>query len=219
MKDIFRLTILLIGWCAVYPLWADTEPFQEDVQYSRIKNPQPTSEPTKIEVLEIFWYGCSHCFHLEPDVAKWLKRKPDDVNFVRFPAIPSDRWEWFAKVFYTAELLGVLEDIHNPLFAAIHDEKQTLNDPDSMAAFFAIHGVPKEKFISTLNSFTVMTKVSRARQLTLLYGITSVPMLIVNGKYRTTGGMAGTGEKMFAVVDYLIEKERPALLPAITGSP
>ncbi len=223
MKGMWRLLVLLVGSFMVSLLWADSgadDPlFKEDIQYARIANPQPTGDPGKVEVLEAFWYGCSHCFDLEPTVNDWLKQKPDDVDFVRFPAIPSDRWEWFAKVFYTAEVLGVLDKIHRPLFEAIHDKKMVLTTPDSIGTFVAEHGVSKKEFISALGSFSVLTKVSRARQLTRRYGITSVPMLIVNGKYRTTGRMAGTAKDMFAVVDFLIVKERPTLENVADGNP
>lgn len=223
MKDMWRLLVLLVGLFMISPSWADSgaddPPYKEGTHYSRIANPQPTGDSGKVEVMEVFWYGCPHCFSLEPTVNKWLKQKPDDVDFVRFPAIPSDRWEWFAKVFYTAEVLGVLDKIHSPLFEAIHDKKMDLSTPDSIGTFVAEHGVSKDEFISALRSFSVLTKVSRARQLTRRYGITSVPMLIINGKYRTTGRMAGTGEGMFAVTDFLIAKERPTLDKVANGNP
>jgi len=223
MKDIWRLLALLVGSFMVSSLWADSGSdnplFKEGIEYSRIASPQPTGDPRKVEVIEVFWYGCPHCFKLEPAVNNWLKQKPDDVDFVRFPAIPSDRWEWFAKVFYAADVLGALEKLHAPIFEAIHDKRMALNTPDSIGTFVAEHGVSKDEFISALRSFSVLTKVSRARQLTRRYGITSVPMLIVNGKYRTTGRMAGTAKDMFAVVDFLIEKERPTLKNVVSGNP
>jgi len=219
MKDVVRSLVFLVGWVLASPLLGDDEPFQEGAQYARLTNPQPTNDPSKVEVLEVFWYGCSHCYQMEPAVENWLKHKPDDVDFVRFPAVPSDRWEWFAKVFYTAEVLGVEEEIHGALFKAIHDKGRALNDTNSMAAFFAEHGVPKDKFISALNSFAVVTKVSRARQLTRRYGITSVPQVIVNGTYRTSGRQAGSGKQIFAVVDYLVEQERSTLQSKVGGNP
>ncbi len=223
MKYMWRLLVLLVGSFMISSLSADSgaeDPlFKEGIQYSRIASPQPTGDPGKVEVLEIFWYGCPHCFGLEPTVNNWLKQKPDDVAFARFPAIPNDRWEWFAKVFYAAEVLEVLDKIHSPLFEAIHDKKMVLNTPDSIGTFVAEHGVSKDEFISALRSFSVLTKASRARQLTRRYGITSVPMIIVNGKYRTTGRMAGTAKDMFAVVDFLITKERPTLEKVADGNP
>ena len=211
MKKFFPGLLFFIGWFMAVSACADTDGFVEDVHYELLDNPQPTSDPGKVEVLEAFWYGCPHCYHLEPDVNNWLKNKPEYVSFVRFPAIPTPRWEWYAKVFYAAQILGVADKIHASMFETIHEKNKKLKSPDEMAAFFEQHGVKKEKFLAALNSFAVVTRINQARQLTRRLGLSSVPAVIINGKYRTSGRMAGTGEDIFKVVNYLVEKERPLL--------
>ncbi len=200
-----------LAWLLSMSAWAQEAPFKDGVQYLSLANAQPTLDPNRIEVLELFWYGCPHCYDLESDIKAWKARMPEDVNFVRMPAIPSPRWEWYAKAFFTAEVLGVLDTLHLPIFDAIHKQHRPLKDEQQMAALFAEHGVSEADFKGALNSFAVVTKLNRARQLTRRYGITGVPTLIVNGKYNTSGSMAGSHEKMLEVVDYLVATERAGL--------
>ncbi len=189
---------------------ADT--FEEGTQYAQINPPEPTSVvPGKVEVVEMFWYGCPHCYHLEPYVQQWLAHKPANVEFVRVPAIFGNKqWRLHAQAYYTAEILGVGDKIHTPLFDAIHKEKRQLNTEDALADFFAEHGVDKKQFHDAFNSFSVMVKVNHAADLTQRYGISGVPSVIVDGKYRTDGGMAGGTENIFKVVEYLVAKESKA---------
>lgn len=190
--------------------------FREGVEYQLVKPPQPTRDPDRIEVVEMFWYGCPHCYQLEPVVKTWLESKPDDVDFVRVPAILGPRWELLTRAYYTAELLGVLDRVHSPLFESIHDKRQRFRSEEDLAKFFAGHGVEEKDFHDTWRSFAVATKVNRSRQLTQRYGINGVPTLVVNGKYRTSPGMAGTNQLVFKVVDSLIAEERDAVTSAST---
>lgn len=188
------------------------EQFQEGVQYQLINPPQPTdSAPNKVEVVEMFWYGCPHCFHLEPTLAAWLKHKPANVDFVRIPAALNPRWELLARAYYAAEELGVLDKIHKPLFDAIHEQHKPMNSDADVIAFFVAHGVPETTIRTALSSFAVDTKVRTARQKGERYGITGVPAIIVNGKYRTDVGMAGSTDNLFKVVDFLVRKESSAV--------
>lgn len=183
--------------------------FVEGIEYERVVPAQPTEEPGKVEVLELFWYGCPHCYHLEPMLDKWRETLPDDVVFRRMPAIfTNPRWELHARAFYTAEALGVLDQIHRPLFEALHKKQLKLATEDELAGFFAAHGVKEEDFKRTFNSFYVTTKVNNAKLMTRRYGIDGVPAMIVDGKYRTDGPAAGSQEKMLEVVNFLIAKER-----------
>lgn len=184
--------------------------FEEGVQYQRLSVPVKTSTDDKIEVVEVFWYGCPHCFRLEPMVEKWLETKPDNVKFVRIPAALGRAWEIHAKAFYVAKILGILDKVHRPLFDAIHVEGKRLNTPDQMAEFFAEYGVDKQTFDKVFNSFELETDYRRSQQLVREYGVTGVPTFIVDGKYLTTGSMAGSEEKIFDVVNYLIKKEENA---------
>lgn len=182
----------------------------EGSKYQTIANPQPTTDTGTIEVLELFWYGCPHCYHLEPEIEAWLKTKPDDVTFVRMPAILGPTWELGARAFYTAELLGVTDKIHTPLFERLHKDKKPLRSAADIKAFFVERGVSAEEFDKTFNSFAVITKTNRAKQARDMYGITGVPALVVNGKYRTTARLAGGDKQMLEVVNVLIEQERKA---------
>ncbi len=179
-------------------------------KYQTIANPQPTSDADTIEVLELFWYGCPHCYQVEPEIEAWLESKPDDVTFVRMPAILGPSWELGARAFYTAELLGVTDKIHKPLFERLHKQKKQLRNASDIRAFFVEQGVSAEDFDKTFGSFAVITKTNRARQARDMYGISGVPTLVVNGKYRTTASMAGGNRQMLEVVDVLVEKERSA---------
>ncbi len=192
------------------PLAALASDFQEGTHYRRLANPVPTSTGDKIEVVELFWYGCPHCYSLEPITDKWLEHKPDNVEFVRIPAVLGARWELGARAYYVAETLGVLDRIHAPLFAAFHVQKRRLRSEEGMAEFFAEHGVDLTAFRENFASFGVETKLRRAQQVVKRYRIDGVPAVIINGKYETTSSMAGSPAKIFKVVDYLIRKENEA---------
>lgn len=183
------------------------EQFQEGVHYELVTPPQPTSTGDKIEVLEIFWYGCPHCYRFEPFVERWLERKPANAQFVRLPGVLNPNWEPGARAFYTAELLGVLNKIHTPLFNAIHQQQRPLDTEAQLMEFFAEHGVSKDEFKKTYNSFAVETKVRRAQMTAARYEINGVPAVIVNGKYRVSARTAGGNPQMLKVIDYLVAKE------------
>jgi thiol:disulfide interchange protein DsbA len=137
--------------------------FDEGINYKRIANPQPTANPEQIEVLELFWYGCPHCYHLEPQLDAWLENKPDDVAFVRMPAVLGADWELLARAYYTMELLGVEEQVHRPLFEHIHKQRKRIRTVDDVKAVFVDQGVAAQDFDRTFQSFAVITKTSRAR--------------------------------------------------------
>jgi thiol:disulfide interchange protein DsbA len=175
--------------------------------YETISPAQPVQNPNKIEVIEFFWYGCPHCYHLEPSVAAWLKTKPANVEFIRQPAVFSEAWGKHAKLFYTAEVLGVLDKVHDDIFDAVQNKKEKLSTEDEAAKFFVAHGVKEEDFHNAYKSFAVDTKTRQAEGVGPRYGITGVPSLIVNGKYRVTGTSAKSAENIFPVVNQLIQQE------------
>lgn len=184
--------------------------YDAGIDYQIIDPPQPADSGGKIQVIELFWYGCPHCYHFEPHLDQWLAHKPKDVDFERIPAVLGPNWAPLARAFYTEKLLGVFPKTHLALFNAIHKDHDVklLTDTKAMAAFFAKHGVPEKKFLSTYHSFAVDVDVNRARDMTRRYGISGVPSMIVAGKYRTSGQLAGSNEAMLNVVKYLIQKER-----------
>ena len=175
--------------------------------YEIISPAQPTSSKDKIEVVEMFWYGCPHCFRLEPFVERWLKKKPANVKFVRMPGIFRPSWEIHARAYYTAEILGVVDKVHRPMFDAIHEMKQRMNTEASILALFVKHGVSEKDFKRVFRSFAVETKLRRAKDMGTRYQARGVPALIVNGKYRTSGHAAGSNSKVFKVVNQLIKME------------
>jgi thiol:disulfide interchange protein DsbA len=206
MKTVTRWSVALLLPMLV-SMTACAENYTQGQDYVELSNPQPTSNGDRIEVVELFWYGCPHCYHLDPFLKDWAANKPDDVEFVRMPAIVSKRWELLAKAYYTAELLGVADKTHIALFEAIHKDKRKINDEAALRDFFVEQGVSAEDFKNTFNSFAVNVKVNNAKQMTRRYAITGVPTIIVNGKYSTSPGMARGNEGVIKVMNYLIEKE------------
>ncbi|USA52701.1 thiol:disulfide interchange protein DsbA/DsbL [Acinetobacter sp. C32I] len=175
--------------------------------YTVIANPGKTSAPAgQLEVREFFWYGCPHCFKLEPHMQTWLKQIPKDVYFLRTPAAMNKVWEQGARGYYVSEALGVRKKTHIPLFHAIHEGGQQIFDQASQAKFFARYGVPEQKFNSMFNSFPITAKIAESNKLAQQYQLTGVPAVVVNGKYVVQGEDA----KVTQVVDYLLEKERKA---------
>ncbi len=204
-KRMFRLVALILF--VVFGT-AQAADYTEGKDYARINPAQPAAGPGKVQVVELFWYGCPHCYQFDPHLEKWLENKPDYVEFVRMPAIFSNKvWKMHAAAFYTAEVLGVLDKIHMPLFDAIHKHKRPMKTQTQVAEFFADHGVSEEEFIKTMNSFAVQAKVKRAADMTRRYRIGGVPNIIVNGKYRVDGPMAKTYENLIRILNHLVEKE------------
>jgi protein dithiol oxidoreductase (disulfide-forming) len=182
--------------------------------YSALNPPQPTEGGGKIEVIEFFWYGCPHCYSLEPAVNAWLKAAPKDVVFRRVPAAPNESWGQMAGVFYTLEAMGVLDQMHSKVFDAMHKDNLNLGNKKIREEWLAKNGVDVAKYNDVEKSFTVASKISRARQLTGAYRVDSVPRIIVNGKYYTSAEQAGGTDKLFAVVDQLVAMARKESLAA-----
>lgn len=175
--------------------------------YQTLPKPIPTANPNKVEVIEFFWYGCPHCYSLEPDLNQWLKTIPDNVDFIRIPTIYSSLWEKHAKAFIVAQTLGVADRTHADFFDTIQNKKQPLTDEDDLAQFFVEHGVEDAKFRSVFSSFLVNYKVKQTKALTLRYNIQGVPAIIINGKYLTNAKLAGSNKDIIGVIDKLIAQE------------
>ena len=196
--------------------------FVEGKQYVALSNPQPTSTEDMVEVVELFWYGCPHCYELEPFISDWRASKPEDVEFVRMPAILGKGWELLAKAYYTAELLNVMDKVHPALFHAMHKDRQKFKSEADVQALFSNQGVSSDDFKNTFNSFAVAVKINHAREMTRRYAITGVPTIIVNGKYSTSGSLAGGNQKIIEVLNYLVDRERSTLdaaAPAVPAAP
>lgn len=178
--------------------------------YVELAAPQPTVDPQKIEVVELFSYACPHCYHFEPMLHAWVQAQQKDVVFIRIPAVFRPSWEPLARAYYVAELLGVLDKVHGAMFKAIHEQKQSLDTEDAVAKVFIAQGVDEKQFRDAYASFGVAAKLNRGKQLLQRYGVSGVPTLVINGKYRTSANEAGGHEGMLKAADTLIAQERAA---------
>lgn len=182
--------------------------YKAGVHYAVLDTPSRTSDSSKIEVTEVFWYGCSHCFRFEPMVQQWKASAADDINFVHSPAMWNKLMETHARAFYTAKALGVFDKLHQPLFNALNLERRKLENAEELAELFVAQGVEKEAFLKAFKSFGVTSQVKQADARARSYRITGTPEIIVDGKYRVSAKMAGGQDKMLKVVDFLINKVR-----------
>ncbi|MDH5371066.1 MAG: thiol:disulfide interchange protein DsbA/DsbL [Gammaproteobacteria bacterium] len=188
-----------------------TAEINEGFDYKLVSPVQPTITKSKIEVIELFWYGCPHCFHFEPHLKEWLANKPDNVVFYRVPAVFNPTWALHARAFYTAKTLGLFDngkvEFHEAMFDEIHKKNKHLHNKKDIEKIFSRFGISAEDFNNTFDSFAVNTKVNRAVSLSKRYQLDGVPTLIVNGKYRTDGPMAGGRKGMIKVLNFLVKKE------------
>ena len=188
------LTPLALAWRGAFA--------QSTGNVTELNPPLPTESDGKIEVLEFFWYGCIHCYNLEPRLETWLKTKPADVAFRRVPAVLSDRWGHDAAVFYAFEALGVLDKLHRPFFDAIHRERLRSDNTPALNAWLEKNGVDAKKFEATARSFGVQSKVKRAIRLTSDYKVDGTPAMAVHGRYTISAGdtMLDTVNQLVAAV-------------------
>ena len=183
--------------------------YVESQHFSVLTTAQGTSSsPDVIEVAEVFWYGCPHCFSFDPYVERWETTLPDGVELMRLPVMWNPTNEIHARMFYTADALGKLDEMHPAIFKAMHQDGKTLTKEDDIAAFFGTYGVSEDEFQKTFRSFPVETRLKKARNLTQRYRVQSVPLLIVNGKYVVTGPGIKNYEDMINVSNELIAREQ-----------
>lgn len=180
------------------------EPYIAGKDYTVLSSPGTVEKPGQIEVREFFWYGCPHCYRLEPYVAAWLAKKPADVNFVRSPAAMNTTWEQNARGYYAVDLMGLTDKVHKPLFDAIHQKQQQIFNQVALANFYKGYGVDVAKFNGMYNSFAVSGKIAQSKQLGQKYQLDGVPAIVVNGKYV----VKGEDQKVVDITNYLISKER-----------
>jgi thiol:disulfide interchange protein DsbA len=185
--------------------------YQEGTNYRVLKPAQPTSVAEgKIEVVEVFWYACGHCFLLEPTLEKWAKTgKPANVELVRMPAMWNELLKTHARIYYTAELLGKLPALHSEIFREINVNGNRLDTPEKIEAFFVSKGVSKEDFRKAFSSFAVETKLKRAEDLNRRYRVASTPTFVVNGHYVTDVKMAGSEPALFDLIKTLAARDTP----------
>jgi thiol:disulfide interchange protein DsbA len=183
----------------------------EGVNYKTLKPAVPTNvAPGKVEVVEVFWYACGHCYLLEPKLDAWERKgKPANVELVRLPAVWNEVLKTHARLFYTIEILGKRE-LHGEAFREINVRGNRLDTAEKIESFFTARGVAKADFQKAFSGFAVESKLARAMDLNKRYRITSTPTVVVNGKYVTDASMAGGEDKLFRVINALAARETPA---------
>ncbi len=194
---------------ATFTSQAMAEP-QVGTEFNQTTQTIPTDNPAKIEVMELFWYGCPHCYQMEPSLAAWVKKLPADVYFKRVPGLPRPDWAPMAKAYYALEALGLVEKLHAPLFDAIH-KQHVLRPDDELGTIDWItkqSGLDRKKVEEAFNSFSSNTKLNRAMQIFRSSGATGVPSLIIDGRYITSSTLAGTNQDALNVADYIIANVR-----------
>jgi thiol:disulfide interchange protein DsbA len=176
---------------------------QQPGNYIEIQPPLPVEANGKIEVVELFWYGCIHCYNLEPSLEGWLKKLPRDVEFRRVPAVFNRQMELDAAIFYSFEALGVLPKVHRAFFDAIFKDRLQRQDKEALDQWLGKNGIEVKKFDDAMKSFGVQSKTRRAKQLTVDYKIDGTPAMGVNGRYTVSAG-----DNLLPTVDKLVDSER-----------
>jgi len=188
--------------------------FRAGVDYEVLPTPQPlygSVQPGKIEVAEVFSYGCIHCAQFQPFVNAWRKTMPASARWEYVPAVFGGHWDNFARAYYAAEALGVQKKTHDAVFKGVFtDQMVKKGTPEEIADLYAKLGVDRAKFLSAMQSFGVTAKLNRAKQFALRTGISGTPTLIVNGKYRINVTQDRGFDGMLATANYLIARERSA---------
>ena len=194
---IFILTTLFVASPAL------GQEYEQDVHYFQITKPQPVHTGENIEVLELFWYRCPHCYTLEPYLKQWEKSKPDFVEYVRLPAILNQPWAFDARVFYTFLALGLVDKLHEAYFDAIHKERKRFVTVEQLADWAADQDVDPQDILNTFNSFGVNSMVAHAADMSARYQTDGVPTIIIDGKYRTKVSLAGGHNELIDLMNHL----------------
>ena len=183
--------------------------FDVEGKYQLVQPVQPTETgPATVEVVDVFWFGCSHCYRFLAYMEAFEKEMPEYVRLRRMPAVFGENWIPHARAFYTAQLLGIEAEVYRPLFEAIHDEGRVLATREALMTFFEDFGVAAGEFASVYDSFAVESLLRKSITMQGRYGIRGTPSVVVNGKYRTSGRIAGSYDNVIRVIRALSERER-----------
>lgn len=202
-----RLALALVVLASIGIAGAQQPGLKAKVDYLPIE-PQPVTTGERIEVIEFFWYGCPHCFNLQPSLEAWLKRKPADVEFKRIPAVFRESWVAHARLFYTLDALGEVDRLHQAVYQAIHKNKEDLVSANSTADWAARNGIQPARWLGAYNSADVERKVEQSKVLQRAYSVSGTPSLIVDGRYLTSSAMAESMPGVIATVEGLIVMAR-----------
>lgn len=213
-----RALTLIFAMMASLAACAETDApasnFVEGKHYKVIETPARTADPSKIEVVEAFWYGCSHCRTFDPSMQAWAEKQAGDVNVVYLPAMWNKSMEAHARIFYAAQNLNIESKLRKPMFDTLKEEyrkknRAALTDIDDITAFVKTHtGVEADVFTKQYNSFGVTSQVKKAASNARSYKITGTPEMVVDGKYVVSASLAGSQSNMLKVVDQLVAKIR-----------
>lgn len=201
MKTLLKLTIIAAAVGLASTAFANE--FVAGKDYRVLETPEKMTKDVVV-VREFFWYGCPHCYDLEPHLEKWAKTRASDVAFFRTPAAMNQVWEQNARGFYAAKMMGVAELTHQKMFDALNKDGKRLYDQNSIATWYGQQGVDVDKFNSLYNSFAVTTQVQRSNDAAQRYKVTGTPAIVVQGKYVINGSDA----KTIQVLDYIVNKVR-----------
>ena len=183
--------------------------FQAGREYLRLDPARPVTTGSRIEVLEFFYYGCPICYEFQPHMSRWLYQAPAYVSLQRVPVLSSENWEPFAKLYYSLEILGEVGRLHWPIYDNFHFDGKKLNEARDMIDWVSHNGVDRDKFINTLESDEVKSRLERSRELVKLYEVRGVPSVVVDGKFLTSARLAGGTRQLAQVVDFLVKLARP----------
>jgi thiol:disulfide interchange protein DsbA len=189
---------------------AEDSTYKAGVDYEVLPQAVRTADPAKIEVNEVFSYSCGHCFNFEAVLEPWVDSLAADVDMQRTPAVWQPAMEAYARAYYSATMLEVLDQVHMPIFEAIHVKREAISTEQDLATFFIAAGVSAEKFSQVYNSFGMSSMVNQAKARMRGYRTQGTPEMVINGKYRVSSRMSGGFEGMIKVSDFLIAKERAA---------
>ena len=204
MKNLFSALSIFLA----FTMPSAAQEFQEDVNFFPLLVEQPVRTGDQIEVLEIFWYGCPHCYALEPYLKKWLKNKPEFVEFVQLPAVLNHSWAFDARVFYTFVALGLMDELHEAYFDAIHQDRRRMKNVEQVASWAQEQGIDPKLILDTFNSFGVDSMLANATQMSGRYEADGVPTIIIDGKYRTTVSLAGGHNEIIDLINYLAQRAK-----------
>ena len=196
--------VLSLGACAQEKVDA----YLEGQHYKLLEVPVRTADPSKIEVAEVFSYHCGHCFSFEPMLETWAKKLPGEAYLVQTHVMWNPQMEPLVRGYYTSVALKIKEKSHMAVFNAWHLENKRFNTPEDWANFFVAFGVPKEKTLSTYNSFGVNSMIKQAEARARGYKVTGTPEMVIDGKYHISSRLAGGHAEMLKVADFLIAKVR-----------
>jgi len=177
-------------------------------EFVRLDPPRPVSTGSRIEVIEFFYYGCPVCYETEPLLSRWLAAAPDDVAIRRVPAVSSESWAPFARLFYTLAALGQIDRLHWPVYEGFQLDDVKLNDERIMPDWAARNGVDRQRFVDAYRSPEVAARVEHARELIRAYDVSGVPTFVVDGRFVTSARLAGGTKQVIAVLDELVERAR-----------